>query len=203
MMKKFSTLIMMVVLGANLTASAQAFTEGQSSVSLGYGFGNLSQSLFKAYESLPDFNYKGAGPLFLKYEYGISENIGVGVNVAYIGAKVTWTDEFIEVEPGVPLRQETSWTSYSILARMNYHIPVGSTDKFDPYFGVGIGYRSGKWKASDNDPDFDWGVELDSPFILGMEMTGGARYLFTENIGVYGEVGLAKGLLQIGAVGRF
>ena len=38
---------------------------------------------------------------------------------------------------------------------------------------------------------------------LGFESTIGLRYLFTDNIGAYMELGWSKSLMQFGVVGRF
>lgn len=170
---------------------AQAFEEGKSQISLGYGFANTTQTLLSNYDQdlYPDLEFKALGPIFLKYEFGASEKVGFGLNVAYAGAGITYDD-------GVD-RAAIDWWGTSFNARVNRHF--GSHDKFDPYIGVGMGYKIAKWTFSDENNSEDTGALIP----LGFETTFGARYMFTQNIGLYSEVGLAKGIFQIGLNSKF
>lgn len=178
------------------TVSGQHYSEGNMIGSVGYGFGNLAQATFSVYKNSTGYNYSAIGPVFLKGEYMITDNFGIGGAFAYAGAEVIWEDEFTTTTTGETLKYKVDWSSWSLLARANYHL--GDHDKFDPYLGAGVGYRTAKWNWSDNDPDEDYALSYDSPFHLGMELTGGARYFFTENIGAYVEVGMAKAVVQFG-----
>ena len=53
---------------------AQAFEEGKSQISLGYGLVNSTQAFVFAYGELEN---SSLGPNFLKYEYGVSEKVGL------------------------------------------------------------------------------------------------------------------------------
>ena len=165
---------------------AQAFEQGKSQISLGYGAVNTTQSLLStSYPAeYPNYTFTALGPMFLKYEFGVSEKVGFGLNVAY-------ADAGIEYDNGAE-RASLKWWDTSLNARVNRHF--GSHDKFDPYIGVGMGYKFGKWKVEGDDN----AEERKALIPLGFETTFGARYMITPNIGIFSEVGIAKGIIQGG-----
>lgn len=181
---------------------AQAFSQGGSSVQAGYGIGNFVQAIFKTYETnYSDYNFTGIGPLFLKYEYAVSDKIGIGLNMSYIGAKVSYTDRTYITTSGDFYKETITWSSISALARMNLHF--GDNDKFDPFWGFGMGYRTATWKYDDNDPTYDNTVSVKNYIPFGFETTVGARFYLTDNIGIYAETGLAKAVFQGGLSIKF
>lgn len=169
-----------------IMTKAQAFEQGKSQISIGYGAVNGTQTIFSNYDETeyPNLELSTLGPIFLKYEFGASENIGFGLNIAYADAGITYDDGLDKAS--------IDWWGASFNARVNRHFGTG--DKFDPYIGFGMGYKIAEWKFSANDESSDTGALIP----LGLEATFGARYMFTPNIGLFGEVGLAKGILQGG-----
>jgi opacity protein-like surface antigen len=183
-------------------SQAQVFKEGQSALSFGYGVGSFIGALNASFESYADINTSTLGPIFFKYEYGITEELGLGVNVAY--GTNSWQYRYNSLDANgadVTYTETTERVHYSVLARLNYHF--GSEEKFDPYFGVGLGYRNAIWSTESTDPFGTSGVSLRGFFPLGMELTIGARYFFTENIGLYAELGAAKTVVQGGLAVKF
>ena len=67
----------------------------------------------------------------------------------------------------------------------------------DPYWGIGAGYKTGKWTFDSNDPDFGK-TAFKTPIPFGFETTVGLRYYFTDMIGFYAELGIAKSVIQGG-----
>jgi len=178
-------------------SNAQAFTDGSNAISVGYGFGSLGAAFYKTLLSSSD-NVKTSnlGPVYLKYERGVTDHIGIGLNIAYAANKASsdyigYDDNFNEVT----YTESLTRTTLSVLARLNYHI--GHSDKFDPYVGAGIGYRNASWKFKSTDPNYG-NFTIPSFLPLGFELTVGARYYFTPNIGLYAEVGAAKSVAQLG-----
>ena len=168
-------------------SKAQAFEQGKSNVSIGQGTENITQKLIKASSSNASFSV--LGPMFVKYEYGVSEHIGYGLNLAYASAGYTYDDG----------SGSYSWTGISSNARLNYHF--GSHEKFDPYWGVGMGYKTAIWQSTLTDPDSE--PVMGALIPLGFETTFGARYMVTKNIGFYGEVGISKAIAQFGINAKF
>jgi opacity protein-like surface antigen len=201
-MKKITTGILTVLLMTvfSFSSKAQAFEEGSTYISAGYGFGTFTKSLFDAYSSgTSGYSYKGTGPVFAKVGFAVSEKVEFGLNLAYAGAEIKWN-----VNDGLGNSTTNvgtiNWSAWSANARMNLHF--GDHDKFDPYWGVGLGYRSSTWKFSYTDPNYDEDETIKSAIPLGFETTFGVRYLFTDNIGAYAELGIAKAMLQFGLTAK-
>lgn len=184
---------------------AQSFGQGSMLVSAGYGFGNFTQSLFSAYSNEAGFKYSSFGPVFVKGEYGVSDHIGLGLNIAYMGASVSYNYDVPGLDQNlnsIVNTYEAKWahTAYSVLARMNIHF--ANSEKLDPYFGVGVGYRSSSdvWSTTQANA-----TTLTMPTLIpvGFETTLGLRYYPTEHLGVYVEAGGAKAIVQGGLTFKF
>ncbi len=201
-MKKFYLLAIMVGLFStiNFSAKAQAFEPGKSYVSAGYGVGNFMQSLFSTNQDSVGFSVKILGPLFGKYEYAINEQIGVGLVFAYASA----TSKYEFTDYGQTYTNTTDWTSYSIIMRFNWHFN-SMGDRLDPYLGFGFGYRNANWSVTDDDPNTSqpYGISFKNPIHIGFEATAGMRFMVTDYLGLYAEVGLAKAVVQFGVVTKF
>ena len=188
-----------VLMTASVTnLRAQSFEQGNILVSAGYGFANFSKALFKAGEGAPGYEFKSFGPVFVKGEYAASDNVGIGINFAYLGMNAKLNYEGIDSMGNTATYQaEIGHNGYSILGRVNFHFANG--DMIDPYFGLGVGYRGGNWSFSDTDPDGDYsGIAAAGVFPFGFETTLGLRFYVIDMLGIYSEVGLAKGLVQVG-----
>lgn len=188
-----------VLLGAfsATTANAQAFGEGTMVFSVGYGFPNLNKSIFNAYNIEDNFTVKGMGPLHAKFEYGISEKIGIGLSMNHVSASVGF-DDFDDIDQKT-YNYKLAWNNTKINARLNFHF--ANTDKLDVYWGFGFGYGFGSYKWTTTDPDFN-DNKLEVLIPIGFESTIGARYYVTDNIGIYSEVGFAKSIVQFGLAVR-
>jgi len=178
------------------TAQAQAFPKGSTSLSVGYGAGTFMGAISRNFDVNSDVSYSSMGPVYFKFEHAMDDHVGLGLNVAYATNEWSYRYQY----DSTSYKGRTSRSTYSILARFNYHI--GSDDKFDPYVGFGLGYRDAKWTVEDDGPE-NSGVTLKSLMPFGMEVTFGFRYFFTPNIGLYAEVGAAKSVAQGGLSVKF
>ena len=169
----------------------EAFSQGTSTLTAGYGVGNLAKTWFKTYESFGGYKATGMGPFHLRYEYGVSDRIGLGVSVNYVSYGAKWEDMGDTYEIGA--------SSWNVLGRMNWHFATG--EKLDPYWAVGVGYNSTTWSTKSTDEGYDF--SLKSPLFIGFESVVGLRYYFTDNIGLYAEVGFSKSLAQAGLAVKF
>lgn len=186
------------------TGKIKAFSYESSYINVGYGLGNFTQAFFKVGEQNDyQFKYNGVGPLFFKYEYAVADKMGVGVNIAYAQAQATYKYTNTYITDGSKLLQETlDWKSYSVLLRFNLHF--GENEKVDPYWGIGAGYRNATWTGYNNDPQSTYDInQFNNPLNIGFETTFGCRFLFSEAVGAYVEVGLAKAVLQFGLTAKF
>ncbi|HRH66932.1 MAG TPA: hypothetical protein PLU53_11585 [Bacteroidia bacterium] len=200
---KLHLMVMYTVLVSYLSiqdVKAQAFVEGNNSINVGYGFGTVVGTLFNSYKDYNEYSFSTLGPLFLKYEHAVNDKIGIGLNVAYAKWELSYryngysNQEFTEKD---------SYTTYSILGRFNLHF--GHMDKFDPYWGFGLGFRNANLKFSSSDPNGPKDTDISNPIPipLGFETTIGARYYFSDNFGIYAEAGFAKAVTQAGLTFRF
>lgn len=185
-----------------------AFGEGNSIVSIGYGAPNLLKSLFKLAETPGStFVATGSGPFHLKYEYGVSDKVGLGLSLSYVSfgfeEKTEYTDYDENFNPvAVSYTDKYSVNNIAILARFNYHL--GRSKTFDPYFGGGLGVNLFSTKFTTNDPNNTIGeAAYKIPGFLAFESVFGVRYYFSDNIGMYAEVGFAKSLAQAGINFKF
>lgn len=193
--------------------SQPLFHKGITNVYLGYGAGNFTQSFLSDIVGLSnnnslDVTFKTVGPLFAKLEYGFDDKVSMGINFAYMKNTIGYTQEGFQDTSAYFYNADLSCTTWSILARVNYHI--GNNDKIDPYIGIGLGYRAVNWNYTDTDP-FDINdrnqsnleLNLIPSFPLGMDLTFGARIMPIPQFGLFAEVGVAKGIIQGGITASF
>ncbi|MBC8045608.1 MAG: outer membrane beta-barrel protein [Fimbriimonadaceae bacterium] len=195
----FSIGVVCIGMFYHTSISAQVFNEGQMSGSIGYGFPNFTRTLFNLADGVSDLESHVYGPMYGKFEYAVNDVIGFGVNVAYTYGNASYetTNEDLD---SIIYNTSFIYQSYSVLGRLNFHF--GDADKVDPYAGIGMGYRNSNYKYKSDDPNFDE-ADVNSFLHFGVDLTLGARFYLTDNIGIYGEVGLAKSPLQIGLIATF
>ncbi|MEO5674887.1 MAG: outer membrane beta-barrel protein [Chitinophagales bacterium] len=194
--------IAIFLLCTTIQAMAQAISEGNVLICAGYGFPNLLGAVFNAYETEEGYKATSIGPVYVKGEYLVTDNIGIGINVAWANTNVKYQiDGFDSVFNTVPYEYKIKRSTYSILGRVNFHF--GSSDKFDPYAGLGLGYRNANWSFSNNDPNSISTGSIPNLVPFGFELTLGAHYFFTDVIGAYAEIGASKSPFQIGLTAKF
>jgi len=177
----------------------KAFSEGSSTISAGYGLGNIWKSVFNLMGSFSGGSYKtsATGPFTVVYEYGISERWSAGISLGYSEVKSTYTDPY-----DASGNYKQSMTSIGALARFNYHF--GHSEKFDPYVGGGLGYYKFKYKYSGTNGDDPYNGVFAFPTALGISAQLGAKYYFASNIGAFAEVGYVAGsIFQLGLTAKF
>ena len=191
------------------TSKAQAFDEGIGFASLGYGFPNLPKVLFDLadFGSFEDeYKSKGFGPIHARFEYGITEKLGIGVSVNYGNAGSSWVNNTTTSGgTAIAYKESLTYNTINALIRVNWHWV--DHDKVDVYSGFGLGYNYVNVKFDSEDPNTtrttDGVNELFNLIPIGYEATVGMRYMFTEALGAYLEAGWSKSLFQFGVVYSF
>jgi hypothetical protein len=83
---------------------------------------------------------------------------------------------------------------------------LNKSEVVDSYIGLGLGYRKASWYYEDNKGGNDF-LEQDFNvtrfFPLGAELTFSTRLMLTPNVGAYTEIGISKGIIQVGLTGSF
>ena len=182
-----------------VTVKGIAFEKASSSVQIGYGIGNINQVVFSYYKAELEYDLKKTGPFFLKYEYALTNRIGIGVNFSYASAVLNYHTILYDES----YRTKINWQVLNILGRLNYHFLI--REKWDAYVGIGLGYRNESWDYSYS-PELnvrDEKANLGNFSPIGAELTIGARYLLSSHFGFYTELGVATAIFQIGLNFRF
>jgi outer membrane protein W len=209
-MKFFRTLsavLLIVICCQTKNSNAQmAFEEGKSYASLGYGYEWISpKSIFNAFDNNPAFKVKGFGPLTLKYEYAVSEKIGIGLGINYTSASIGWDDTRSSLDANGNIvdsafTYNNKYSKLTITPRISFHFG-GESEMFDPYVVIGAGFKAIKYSYETKDPIYT-GIELPSiPFSFNLAF--GTRVMFTESIGIFGEFGAGQGIFQAGGTFKF
>jgi hypothetical protein len=159
--------------------------------------------------SLGKINIKCTPAFFLKFETAVNKYIGVGVSVGYRKTELTQvipytyydtTTAYPFVFGGYYYPQRTAYDIFtfkindlSIGGRINCHFLPGK--KVDPYIGGALGYRLFNRDYSyttDNPHGVYYVVEYENILPIYASATLGVRYLFSNDLGVYAEVGIDK-----------
>ena len=180
------------------------FHRGIQLISLGYGAPNMGGLVFKAIkDDNPDASASGIGPLYLKYEYAMTNNIGLGLVTRYTSSKLEYPVKSTGYDVnGNPTAEDSTYTygqsmtSIGAMARFNYHF--STSRRFDPYAGIGLGYGYSKLKLDLGGDLKGINTTVKSPTPLAMELTIGARYFFSSKIAAYGEIGFSQSIANFG-----
>jgi hypothetical protein len=188
MKQKFLMLTAALMLGLATSGSAQggrsfyktpyksrnsgSFDRTSGLLTFSYGFPNRAVGDYGAW----NYRRSGFGPLYVKYEHGIIDEVGIGGYIAGAAARHRHHNHWTDRE-----------TAISMGAMGYYHfnkiIPVR---QLDVYAGAGIGFRTIGYRYDD---DYV-GVEYDrSHFDVLPLVKVGARFYFNRVFGVYGEGG--------------
>lgn len=193
-MKKITFLVALsaIILTSN-KGFAQAAQEGKIVVNTFYSSPSIGtlllKSIFNTEGSETKFNY--LGPLGLSFEYFISDKISVGLEGSYTNISIKSTGEGFEDKL---LLQTTR-----IYPKFNFHFKT--SEKVDPYFSIGGGFKRSNIKYTTTDPDSENDQESFTPLIpFAFRTALGLRYYLNDNIGLSGEFGLGGGSLFAGGL---
>lgn len=173
-----------------------AFNEGAMIFTVGYGVPNVYKWIFSSYKLIhTEAEVKGMGPFHAKFEYGLADKIGVGLNIDFATASIEWAD--IATKFGDTNHYNTGFkgNGIAVSVRGNWHFY--STKKLDTYAGINFGYDFGAMKFYSDDPNLVALLpDLSFPFVIGL--TVGMRYYVSPNFAIYAELGYSKSLAQFG-----
>ena len=123
----------------------------------------------------------GVPPISGSFEIGVTDKIGVGGILGYsIATSGVFGSNF-------------KATYFLIGARGAYHFEVG--DNLDLYAGAMLGYNSVSYS------DTGFGTFAGSGIVVGI--FGGGRYMFSENIGAFAELGYSIAVVNVGVTFKF
>jgi hypothetical protein len=201
-MKKL--ILVCTILLASTGAFSQAFDDGKNIISFGFGFPATTYitETLPNYQSDLNYDYKNYGTVVLKYEHGLMKYFGVGLNLEYSAANVSYQYTVQRV-----FNTDTTYNvkiNSSVLGaylRLNGHFPIG--DHLDIYAGVGLGYLYQLNNYNDNNPDNTGKNNKTQSLQFNAQFTFGLRYMIKEHIGLFAEIGSATTTVQMGVAFGF
>lgn len=175
--------LLVVFMLLSVTTSAQSenpFKKNSQVGQLGIGFGMAGIS---GTSSMP--------PISAGFQYGIEDKISVGGVLAYASSTYDWGY----------FGDDWSWkyTYFLIGARGEYHF-LETVKNLDGYAGLTVGYNIVSVTTPAGYHGF--GYEASGSYaVFGIH--GGARYFFSPNFAVFGEVGYGLGIFTAGIAYKF
>lgn len=169
-----------------------AFNKGSSTLGFSLGAG-VDYNYHRGYGY--DSRYVPLPAFAVTFDHGIVENAGPGtVGVGgVIGFKSSYYNYY-----SASNKYRTTYTNFIIGVRGTYHLTLlkDKTTKFDPYAGVTIGLRIFDYK--DNNPHYDDDLYTYNTVYPIAGAFIGAKYNFSKNFGVFGELGYDISFARIG-----
>ena len=219
-------LVSMSVMALHIQSKAQtAPTEKQFCINQGdfiidafYGYpyvlGNAIKEAFKTSNnnsinttnviSVTNLNHLGA-----KFEYMVTEDIGLGLEYTFAGVYMEYYDENSVLQSNgqystIAGYYNASLTKQRILGRVNFH--YATTAHFDPYACIGAGYKKSVLKTTN--PFDNYSVEafntgILNAFPVSFRLGVGLRYSFNNKIGLNIEAGIGGPSVQGGFTVKF
>ncbi|GAB4038394.1 hypothetical protein [Spirosoma gilvum] len=126
-------------------------------------------------------SYYYGNPIGASYEAGVDKDISVGVQLDYNAGNY-----------GNYYYNNSRWryTATYFGVRGSYHVNrllKLNTDKVDLYAGLGLGYRSFRWR----DSNYGYGYDYDYSSGLALNYYIGGKYYFSKQVGAFVELGYA------------
>jgi hypothetical protein len=172
---------------------APSFSKGSIGVNLGLGLGNgygYGYALGGSTHSSPAIS--------LSVEKGVVEGIGPGV--ISVGGLIGYKSESYKWNDRLGKDYKATWNNIYIAARGAYHYNFTDNPKVDTYAGVSLAALVLKY--SDNYTDSSIG-DYDNTTSLDVGVFLGGRYLLTDKLGAFAELGYDMSYLKLGLTTKF
>ncbi len=139
-------------------------------LSVGYGFPNLATGTYGLYNRL------GFGPVYLKYEHGIMDEVGIGGYAAVAASRYKYSSNYVDKA-----------FAFSIGAMGYYHlnklIPI---KKLDGYLGAGVAVKRYSYSYDEGYSGYIYDYNY---FRVRPIFKAGARYYVAPSFSFYAETG--------------
>ncbi len=181
-----------------ITAQAQSYEQKQVDFNFGVGLGNTY--LYSGNYFGPGFSYHSLPLINISGEYGITDAIGIGGVLGFSTATSTYSGSYFNGPNGYSYTDTYRWSFTIIGVRGAYHFAeLIDNDKLDLYAGAMLGFNWSKAKYTSTDPYHPYAYNYKTSGIgLAYSVFAGCRYRFTDNLGVFGELGYGVSILNIG-----
>jgi len=198
-MKKILTTIVLVALLISGTSTQAQHEKGQTNINLGIGFGNIFYTRSMGYTRI-------FPPISISGDYGVTDDISIGGYLGFTSSTYEYSnfDRYWTNAGGwvsYPYTDTYKWRRYIFGARAAYHFgKFIEVEKLDVYGGIMLGYYFSKSSYSTTSIYSTHKGYLGSTSSAGAawSLFAGARYRFTDNIGVFGELGYGITIINLG-----
>lgn len=166
-------------------ADAQAFEKGTNHICIGLGIGGyFTYASYGDYTSTPTF--------FASFDHGLVDDVGpgtIGIG-AFLGYKSSsYTYDYFGYN------WKGKWTDLVFGARGTYHIPLDN-DNLDLYGALSLGIYLESYKFTSNDPiDPSYDTHASNAYYA---FSVGGKYMFSDNFGVFAELGYDVAWIKAG-----
>lgn len=179
-MKKIITIIILL---STLQCEAKSFSKKTSIISLATAVGINDKCKLSSH--VPGYaiqDVKQGVPIYIKYEHGITDNIGIGIYFAHVNSKGTFPYAGI-----VPIAESNPKMSTNCFGLTGYYHfgELLHTAHLDPYAGLGFAIR--------NQPYTGLEGYQPPPTQIIPTLKIGVRYYVIPHFAIFGEIG-ADGL---------
>lgn len=214
MKNKHIILFISLLFNSLVRLMSQSSTDAKVMISAGIGYpANAGITLYSLVLVARESNYEAKiynwQTYYFKTEFVLkSPKFVLGLNYArsspkfssdYVGFRDPLTGIYYEDK----FTRSLTMKSSSFIARLNYHF--NPEKKADSYIAIGTGFRYVKYIYSDTNKYGQLGdLKFSATAIpIALEAIYGIRYYFSDNVGIYTEIGIAKSIVQSGLVVRF
>lgn len=185
---------------------AQAFDKGITAINLGIGLGGARYSYISSYNS----DYKTSPTIIASIEHGVATVDGIGaIGVGGLFANKSVRYKSTSQSFSTTYEYDRKWSNTVVGLRGTLHLnELLESDQFDVYGGVMLGYNIGSYKDKSTKTyngvttDFSDDYHYKLSFVTWSTFIGG-RYLFTDHLGAYLEVGYGASYLNLGLTAKF
>ena len=133
-------------------------------------------------------------------DFAVSDLISLGLGISY---QSVWGEDSNSYTLNNATYYENvtqTWTKLNVGVRMNFHYARSISDKLDLYSGFRVGYSNWTKDNDSSDPDYVSLIdEIKLPFAFQIVPIG-ARYYFTDMIGIHFETGVIGPYYAAGGV---
>lgn len=190
MLNRYFIVRILLFLLQGLPVFSQDAIQNPNTISIGTGAGFVDQTVLHFIENENYNTRRVIGPVYLKYERKVSSALGIGVNFCMLDMKGEISNSYYPT-------QTFNLYGYNLYMRLNYYLAT-RISWLQPYCGAGMGIRDYIFFSGGN---YEWGDTKE--FHTGCEITAGAKLRFSDFLGCYVELGLAKTWLQAGMNFKF
>jgi hypothetical protein len=192
-MKKILTLLFGVTVLASSNIKAQVVEKGSFIIDAYYGLLSISNNTFKELSGNSAGKFTGIGPVGMRFEYMVSDKIGIGLDGNLLSQNLTWIGNDTTAGNRLNFEYKLFRQVTRIMPRINIHF--GGSDDFDGYFGIAAGHRNVTRGYTSNDPTYKGESSSITLIPVAMRLAVGGRYFLTPNFALNGEIGIGGGTI--------